>query len=169
MSKNSTNAKDLSWREGAIEVLKSAGAAMHYSEIATENIKQGLRTEVGATPAASVGAMIYLSLKNEGANSPFLKVAGGTFMLKQTAGAAAKPTPSVAPADTEGALEDNLRKTAGIIQALGMFWRRELVDWTSSPHILGQQLSAANQVDFCQQRGVYGRIMNTLVEVAMPI
>jgi hypothetical protein len=82
MTKNSTDAQNLSWRDAAIEILNGKGAPMHYSDVANEIIKQGLRAEVGATPAASVGAMLYLSHKNEGVNSPFIKVDSGTFMSK---------------------------------------------------------------------------------------
>jgi hypothetical protein len=38
---------------------------MHYTDIAAEILKLGLKREVGATPAATVAANIYSSLKRE--------------------------------------------------------------------------------------------------------
>lgn len=42
-----------------------------------------------------------------------------------------------------------------IISSFGMFWRREAIDWTSSPKILGMQQIGAAAVDFNKQVGIY--------------
>jgi len=42
--------REMAWRKAIIKVLRDAGRAMHYTEIADEIIKQGLRRTGGATP-----------------------------------------------------------------------------------------------------------------------
>jgi hypothetical protein len=59
------------WQEAIIEVLKTSGKPMRYTDIAAEILKLGLRKDVGATPAATVGAKIYSSIKNEKENCFF--------------------------------------------------------------------------------------------------
>jgi len=52
----------------------------------------------------------------------------------------------------------------GLINAFGMYWKRDAVLWSATPKILGQQQLGASPVDFFGQRGVYllhdaGRVM----------
>ena len=42
-----------------------------------------------------------------------------------------------------------------IISSFGMFWRRDAIEWTSSPKILGMQQLGAKPVDFHKQLGIY--------------
>jgi hypothetical protein len=153
---------NLTWREAIIEVLKSSGMAMHYTDIAAEILKLGLKKEVGATPAATVGANIYTSLKREKENSPFEKTdQPGTFKLNHQASTIAPAPILTTDAVDEKEGDKELQKDAGIIRALGMFWRRDFVDWKGSTKICGKWLPEANQaspadvVDFYNQRGVY--------------
>src|SRR6266851_1603218 len=74
--------KNLSWRESAIEVLKTT-EPLHYTDIADQIIEKGLRSDVGATPAASVNAAITMSLQEDGENSPFVRVERGRYGLRQ--------------------------------------------------------------------------------------
>jgi hypothetical protein len=108
---------------------------------------------MGATPAATVGALIYTSIKNEGAASPFGRPSPGRFVL-QTPGHFAPS--SSAPADlTEKGAHEGTSLAAGIVNALGMFWERSKVDWKASqPKLLGQ-LQGGTIVNFNAQRGVY--------------
>lgn len=69
-------------RDAIIEVLETAGNAMHYTEIADEIIKRQLRKDVGATPASTVNVVIHESIRNDKEASPFLKVGRGEFVLK---------------------------------------------------------------------------------------
>ena len=48
----------LTWDQAIQSVLREKGRAMHYTEIADEIIKQGLRESVGATPASTVNAIM---------------------------------------------------------------------------------------------------------------
>ena len=137
---------DLSWRDAIVKVLESHLDPVHYVEIANEIIQRQLRTAVGATPADSVHSVIGVSIRSEGASSPFQKVSRGYFALK---GAGTIPQEVVA----EDLSEDT--PDTGLINAFGMFWARDKVRWASTPKILGQQQSGSTQVDFCAQQGVY--------------
>lgn len=79
-------AKELTWREAIDKVLGAATNPLHYKEIAERIIAHGLRTNLGATPAATVNAQISSSIKHDGA-SPYVRVAKGTFALAQSAAA----------------------------------------------------------------------------------
>lgn len=137
---------DLSWRDAIVQVLQGSPEAMHYTEIAEAIAKQELRTEFGATPAASVNSAISTSLQNEQNNSPFVRVDRGRYWLRvlaQNQPAQQQPTPPETEDET------------GLINAFGMYWSRANVLWTPTPRILGQQQSASTAVDFCNQKGVY--------------
>ncbi|MEQ8762549.1 MAG: HTH domain-containing protein [Planctomycetota bacterium] len=140
---------DMPWRDAIIEVLRREGAAMHYTAIAERVVAEGLRDSVGATPAATVNSTITWSLKTEGEQSPFQRVARGEYYLRSLESDSVSPTASVMePLDTGDELE-------GPIHAFGMFWDRDQVLWKSSPAILGLQQIGADPVDMSGQRGVY--------------
>ena len=122
-------------------------------EIVQEIVQRSLKTEFGATPAATVGAQIYSSIKNEGASSPFARPAPGRFTLQ---GSATYPHPSLAPKDlTEKDAQEGTSIAAGVVNAIGMFWERSKVDWKiSQTRLLGHQPNGTT-VDMAGQRGVY--------------
>jgi hypothetical protein len=135
---------DTPWRDAIIQVMRDAGRPMHRVDITEEVIHRKLRKSLGATPARTV--LSYLSEKKE--NSPFLRVAPATYVLRE-AGQSPKNDVGLAKAEsTETAQAD-------ILTAFGMFWRRELIDWKNSPRILGCQDEGSDPVDFCNQLGVY--------------
>jgi hypothetical protein len=71
------------WVEAIRTILQDASAPMHYTAIADQIIDRTLRPEgVGATPAATVNANLNWSINNEGANSPFVRVARGLYWLR---------------------------------------------------------------------------------------
>jgi hypothetical protein len=139
---------DLNWREAITNVLKGEAEPVHYAEIAEKIVAQGLKTQVGATPAASVAAELSTSLKQDGADSPFERVSRGYYRLRSTG---ATPAPEEQAAKAE---EDAAEPEAGLVNAFGMYWRREFAVWTP-PRLLGQQQPGSTPVDFTQQRGVY--------------
>jgi hypothetical protein len=114
---------------------------MHYTEIAEEIAEQGLRADLGATPATSVSATITAQLVHE-----VVRVTRGYYALASTVEAAARS--SEAPIDSEP-------DDTGLINAFGMYWARSQVLWSATPRILGQQQPGSSPVDFCGQRGVY--------------
>ncbi|MFO0623686.1 MAG: winged helix-turn-helix domain-containing protein [Polyangia bacterium] len=139
-----------SWKEAIIEVLEAEGQAMHYADIAEEIQRRKLRSSFGATPANTVYTVLYESIKKDGDDAPFVKSGVGEFMLQRAA------TPSKKSGRTPVSQEaEEFAETGGIIKAFGMFWRREWVDWTSRPKLMGVQQEGAKPVDFAEQKGVY--------------
>ncbi|MEX8503566.1 MAG: HTH domain-containing protein [Leptothrix ochracea] len=140
---------NLSWRDAITTVLRGSTEAMHYTEIAEAIAKQELRTEFGATPAASVNSIISVSIQNEGNDSPFIRVDRGRYWLRTPPStqpqAAGIPEQHPVPEPDE----------TGLINAFGMYWSRSNVLWTSTPRILGQQQPGSTAVDFCNEKGVY--------------
>ncbi|MBV7295725.1 winged helix-turn-helix domain-containing protein [Corynebacterium sp. TAE3-ERU12] len=53
------------WRRAILQVLSEAREPLHYSEIAQLILDNGLRQQVGATPAATVSATISLYMHDE--------------------------------------------------------------------------------------------------------
>lgn len=139
---------EMGWREASEEVLPENGDPMHYTEIAQEIARRGLRTSFGATPAASVAAAISLFKRDEGDESPFISLGHGYYRYRY-AGMATRLVKEATPPTVLA--EDE----TGFINAFGMYWRRDKVLWTSMPRLLGQQQLGSLRVDFCQQKGVY--------------
>ncbi len=135
---------ELGWRDAIVRVLQGSMEPLHYTDIAEAIAEQRLRTEFGATPAASVNAIISVSIQNEGEESPFIRVGRGLYGLRDGSIAQPQPQPAaVEPDDT------------GLINAFGMYWSRANVLWTSTPRILGQQQPGSTPVNFFGQLGVY--------------
>jgi hypothetical protein len=136
---------ELSWRDAIIEVLPDNGDSMHYTEIAQAILDRGLKTSVGATPAASVAATISISRHEEGEKSPFVRVSSGYYALRVLK--------TLVP--PEAVDEPEIKDVSGFINAFGMYWRRDRVLWKASLMLLGQQQPGSEPVDFCGQTGVY--------------
>lgn len=142
---------DLPWREAVIRVLTEAGTGVHYATIAERIVSDGIRVNVGATPASTVSATLTTSINSEGDSSPFRRVGRGVYVLQSSV-----IVPSVVPAASSDDGDDaSVDEPTGPIHALGMFWNRDLVRWASTPAILGRQQIGASHVDMCEQRGIY--------------
>lgn len=146
-------AKELSWRDAAILVLQDAQEPMSAQEIVQQIVERKVKTILGATPWATVGAQIYTSIKAEAAASPFILPEKGRFALRTKNGS---PIPGATLSDLakvgpdEGKFEVN-----GVVNALGMFWERSKIDWNGpQTKVLGTQ-SGGKSVDFGPQRGIY--------------
>lgn len=135
---------EMSWRDAIVQVLQKSVEPMHYTDIADAIAEDGLKTDVGATPAATVNAIFAVSIKKEGNDSPFRRVSRGFYTLA----ASYSPALQIQP------LLDEQDET-GLINAFGMYWARSGVNWTANPRILGQQQVGSAQVDFREQHGVY--------------
>src|SRR5437660_12708728 len=85
-------AKELTWRKAIEKVLSEAPGAMHYKDLTEKIIQDGLRSSLGATPAATVYAQLHTSIKNEGDECPFQKIGRGLFVWKAKAGITQKPS-----------------------------------------------------------------------------
>ncbi len=144
-------AKELTWRKAIDKVLGESAKPLHYNEITERIISDGLRHQLGATPASKVNAQISASIKHDKIASPYVRVSKGVFAMKPSGSTVMvipeKLTPEVAESDEEEQYE--------IISSFGMFWRKDAVEWVSNPKLLGMQQIGAIPVDFCKQLGIY--------------
>lgn len=136
----------MTWHDAIREVLGSSTTPLHFREITDRILERGLRAKVGATPTATVNAMISASIKHEGEDSPYRRVDKGTYVLSN---APQLPVPPSPDEDSE------------IVISFGAFWERAKVDWKSKPRLYGvfqtERAPKADptRVDFCGQHGVY--------------
>jgi len=140
---------ELTWRRAIEQVLRASNEPLHYNDITQRILEGGLRKNVGATPAATVMGHIAASIKHEGEASPYLRVAKGVFALRKTESA---PQSQLLSGIAESADEEVQYE---IISSFGMFWRRNAVQWTATPKLLGMQQLSATPVDFHAQLGIY--------------
>ncbi len=146
-------AVDMKWSDAIGKVLAESPTPLHYNEIKERIVRDGLRKSLGATPAATVNANISSSIKRDGANSPYIRVAKGTFALAKsqkatTSATVAMLTPSVPESEEAEEQYD-------IVTSFGMFWRRTAVEWCATPKLLGMQEIGSTPVDFNRQLGIY--------------
>ena len=117
-------AKELTWKEAIDKVLAASSQPLHYKEITEKIISDGLRTSLGATPAATVNAQISASIKKLEDDSPYVRVAKGTFTLTKKS-LPATPTKMAERVEPESEEEEQY----AIVSSFGMFWRREAIEW----------------------------------------
>jgi hypothetical protein len=149
----SSASEKLTWREAVEIVLKDSADPLHYTDIAEEIAARRLRgDDLGATPSHTVAMIITGSLRDEGTNSPFVRVERGVYGLREKV-----RLETLSNADAEAPTDDTeiSSEVTGLVNAFGMFWDRMKVAWAVQPKILGQQQTGANPVDFGDQRGVY--------------
>lgn len=143
-------AKEMTWRKAIEKVLSEATGAVHYRDLTDKIIADSLRSHLGATPAATVSAHLTTALKSEGDQCPFQKIGRGLYIWRAKA-IAPTQSPEAPVIDDEVETEEQYE----IISSFGMFWRRDAVDWVSTPRILGMQQIGAEPVDFHKQIGIY--------------
>lgn len=138
--------------EAIIKVLEDSDVPLHYTEIAEQIVEDHLRSSVGATPASTVVAYISSSIKENGSNSPFVRVNRGEYSLRSKFEGPFKELGS------EMGTEEELSaatETGPIVQAFGMYWQREAVLWGATPNLYGRQQIGADLVNIAGQTGVY--------------
>lgn len=145
-------ATELTWRKAIEKVLGSSPTPLHYNEIAERIISEGLRKTMGATPGATVNAQISSSIQHDGEDSPYVRVSKGTYALRTTGSAQQVIQPKLTPQISES---EEKEEQYEIITSFGMFWRKEAVEWTRTPKLLGMQQIGATPVDFANQLGIY--------------
>lgn len=152
---------DLTWQKAIQKVLAESSCPLHYKEITERILSDGLRKNIGATPVATVSAQITQSIKKEGSQSPYIRVAKGTYALATAFGTSTSPygldkqDDILVEQSSSPQEDDEADEQYAIFTAFGMFWRRELVEWNRKPKLLGMQQAGAIPVDFNDQRGIY--------------
>lgn len=143
---------ELTWKKAIDKVLGASNKPLHYNEITERIISEGYRKNLGATPAATVNAQISASIKHDGDASPYIRVAKGTFAMRNkgtgTQIVSQKLTPNVAESEES-------EEQYEIVTSFGMFWRKEAIEWVRTPKLLGMQQIGATPVDFYKQLGIY--------------
>jgi hypothetical protein len=144
--------KELTWQKAIQKVLSSSSTPLHYNEITQRIISEGLRTNLGATPSATVSAQITSSIKHEGDSSPYVRISKGTYSIRAKVAGATVVSPKLTPDVSES---DESEEQYEIVTSFGMFWRKEAIEWIAKPKILGMQQIGATAVDFFKQLGIY--------------
>jgi len=146
-------ASELTWRQAIEKVLGASTTPLHYNDITERIIADGLRTSLGATPAATVNAQLASSIKHDGSQSPYVRVAKGTFALSKSGQhILVKTTSKLTPTVLES---EEAEEQYDIVTSFGMFWRRNAIVWSAKPKLLGMQQIGATPVDFNKQLGIY--------------
>ena len=141
-----------SWRSAIERALSEADTPLHYSEISEYILSRGYYSTDGATPAATVNAVITNSIAKEGEKSPFVRVDKGTFSIRNKAIIDMEGEKKGTPGNIQKTYNDS---SGSIIHAFGMYWQRDLIVWRHNPMIYGKQQAQSKAVDFGTQKGVY--------------
>lgn len=145
-----------SWKEAIKKVLAESETPLHYTEISELVLSRGYYETSGAKPSDMVHSCISVSIRNDGENSPFVKVSKGIFALKNPpATIALTSTPITKQAKLESLAELDVELSDSIIHSFGMYWQRDLVVWRNDPKMYGKQQAASKPVDFGKQKGIY--------------
>lgn len=147
------------WIDAIKRVLQDEGQALHYTDITEKIVENNYRSELGATPAATVNSVISVDLKR-GEQSDFIRVRPGEYYLKQGAFVEeAIGTPLTT--EEELAEETEIAKAApelisqGLVKSFGMFWSRDYIVWSNNPKMYGAEQIKSQQIDFSEQIGIY--------------
>lgn len=143
---------DLTWLKAIDKVLRAAAPeALHTNEIASRIIDDGLKKVAGATPGATVSAVLGTVIKKKGSQAPYEKAGPGRYRLRQPIDAS-RPSEPEAPEPEE---------SRDIVTAFGVYWERDEVDWKATPHLYGEfqtdgvAKAKMTPVDFSGQHGLY--------------
>lgn len=143
-----------SWREAIIRVLKESDGPLHYTDITEQILSRGYYQTDGATPASTVNAQVAASIKHDGEKSPFIRVAKGTFGLRQQeASGKSDQIATKVPANQPQSFPED--SCDSVIRCFGMYWQRDLVVWRNDSKLFGKQQLLAKAVDFSKQKGIY--------------
>ena len=77
----------------------------------------------------------------------------GTFALSKLVPSQQRQAKGKVKPSVEGT--DEAEEQYEIVTSFGMFWRRDAIEWNSSPKLLGMQQLGATPVDFGKQLGIY--------------
>lgn len=144
-----TTPRETGWQDAIRKVLEEATEPLHYREISDIIAANGLRENLGATPANSVAGTLSLMRKN---GERIDAVGKGYYVLPTVAGRLAKEAEEE-EAEAEVAAQDLSRFAIG---AYGLYWDRNQVNWKPSRgQLLGQQNDKADPVNFADQDGIY--------------
>jgi hypothetical protein len=146
---------ELKWKEAIEKVLDEEKKQLHYTEIAELIAERGYRKSLGATPQDTVSANLTTDINTKKDNSIFAKTAKGYYILRKYLN---QPDLNETDDSETEIVDDKIvtKDSHKIINAFGIYWSRNLVDWKSSrPDLLGIQQIGATEVNFKDQIGIY--------------
>jgi restriction system protein len=73
----------MAFLQAAEQVLRAAGAPLHYEEITRRALEQGLITTSGKTPAATLRGAIIADMRDHGSGSRFVRIQPGVYALRE--------------------------------------------------------------------------------------
>jgi hypothetical protein len=143
----------MTWKDAAVCILAQNKEGMHYTDISKAVILNSLIASYGATPAASLNSAISMDLKNNQDKSFFERIGPGIYRINSKVNIR-NITNRIKKAIIFDLNDEEVNY--GYINAYGMYWDRELIDWSKSPGALfGRQNGASTIVNFSEQDGVY--------------
>lgn len=71
------------FKSSAIQILQKVGKPLHVSEITKLALEGGVLVTESAVPEATMGAQLYMDIKNKGKSSDFIQTSKGTFTLNK--------------------------------------------------------------------------------------
>lgn len=134
----------LSWQDAIQRVLNEAEEPLNYNEITDRIRDSGLREMTGATPQTTVNRQLGIMM----AENTVVRVGRGLYALPDAARQFGEAE-AVQEQEADAAVVDPNKLT---VKAYGMYWDRNIVDW--SP-VRGQQNDDATPVNFADQDGIY--------------
>ncbi|MXX69633.1 MAG: hypothetical protein F4Y74_11815 [Gemmatimonadales bacterium] len=133
------------WAEACKRALEIAGEPLTLREIWEVIQREGIKETAASFPLNSIHPALSDSIKREGADSPFVKIAdergGVRFGLR--------------PKSQKARVNVGHPSETGPVKAFGIHWDRKLVKWSSNPRIWGQRKKGARRIDLAGQHGVY--------------
>ena len=127
--------ENLSWRSAVLKVLADTGGSLHYTEVEQRIMEQGLRPKI-ANSQATTNSTLRDLMSSSGRNGVReIYNQKGVYALETVASALNRKLRE----------EEAAAQNSGIIkiEAFGLFWRRDLVNWesgTKSPRPTEQRL-----------------------------
>jgi predicted GIY-YIG superfamily endonuclease len=145
---------DLKWKDAIEKVLNEEKKQLHYTEIAELIAERGYRKALGATPQDTVSANLTTDINTKKENSIFAKTDKGCYILRKFLN---QPDDNLIDDSEPEIVNDKIvtKDTHKIINAFGIYWNRNLVNWKSQPDLFGIQQIGATEVNFKGQIGIY--------------
>lgn len=135
------------WPEAVLTVLREAQEPLHYTEIARRIIERELKAPIATANSVTVAACRNLrSASGRNGVRPIDNQRGWYALEPVASELNRKIIEDEAAASGSGILK---------IEAFGLLWRRDRVNWDTGQNLYGQQNKDAIVVDFADQDGVY--------------
>lgn len=143
-----TTPREMGWQDAISAVLTDAEGPLDYNEITRRIGERNLRTLTGATPATLVNRNLGLMVDDR----KVARIGRGLYALPEAA----------QRAEAEAVAEETEAEAAAVsfdkftVKAYGLYWDRNLVDWSPTNGALwGQQNEKSSPVNFADQDGIY--------------